>query len=98
MSRNQRKKSRLTPKDVAREIRIELRSILRQKEFLAKPFDHFTLLVRLPENEPRYYVNFGGNQPRRLNGLKISAKQLMTPNEHITDEIYLFTSAIKFSY
>ena len=51
-------KPKITPEKIAEDIRIELRSILRQKQELSRPINCFKLINSVPEGKPRHYVVF----------------------------------------
>jgi hypothetical protein len=71
---------------IASEIRVELRSILRQLDDLRKPIRKFDKLPHSRPGQPSYYVHFGGHSHRIINGGR-RFSSLGLPDERITDAV-----------
>jgi len=87
-------KSKITPEKIAEDIRIELRSILRQKQELSKPIGWFRLINSIPEGKPRYFVVFDKSEFRHIKGLQTNIKELGLPDEGIWDSITNFAMGV----
>jgi len=80
--------------DIGREIRAELRSIIRQAIDLRKPIEEFELDPEIPEGMPRFYVRFNRDRPIRFTGLRQGADLLRLPDERIQDAALGFAKSV----
>ncbi len=81
-------------KDVLDGIRVELRSILRQRDCLRRPLQMFLPVANRTEGEPRYCVVFDNRSRRRIEGLRIRVKTIQLPDEKIHDDILNFAQSV----
>ncbi len=79
---------------VASEIRVELRSIIRQIEDARSPVSQFWLDESPPEGGPRFYVMFDSRPRKPIRGLKCSVLSLKLPDERITDAYFSLAKSI----
>jgi hypothetical protein len=84
MSRS-RKAKKGSSEQIAREMRSELRSIIRQFIDLRKPIQDFELDPDRPEAVPRFFVSFDRNRRRKITGLRIGSLTTRLPDERIED-------------
>jgi len=80
--------------EIAREIRVELRSILRQEQALKRPIEHFQELSNIPKDTPRYRVIFDTSPLKAAKGLRIKIQKLRLPDENITENVLSFAKSI----
>lgn len=89
-----KKPSNLSAADIAREIRAELRCILRARRDLYTPLERFEPINDL-DGTTRYYVLFDMNRRIRFQGLKFPELSRYTaPDERIYDRILEFAKAV----
>ncbi len=80
---------------IAAETRVELRSILRQRDDLRKPLDAFGLVESRSEGEPRYYVLFDANPRLVVKGMRLGGcGTLRLTDERIIDQVYSFAESV----
>ena len=79
---------------LAKEIRAELRSIVRQRDELSKPLDAFGEVVDLPLGEPRFCVMFDAKPRRKVHGLQARMPTLTLPDERISDQVMEFAKSV----
>jgi hypothetical protein len=82
------------PDDIARDIRSELRSILRLRRDLYAPLRRFEPIAD-PDSGTRYYVLFDTHPRKAIRGLKLGGlTQLRLPDERICDRVLEFAKAV----
>jgi hypothetical protein len=80
--------------ELEREIRAELRAIVRQYEELGKPLDRFDFAPGRPASMPAYYVAFDMRQHKRIHGLVVRVNTITVPDETITGRILQFAQSV----
>ena len=80
--------------ELEREIRAELRAIVRQYEELGKPLDRFEFAPGKPRTKPMYYVMFDMRKHWRIQGLVIKVKTIKLPDEAISDRILQLAQSV----
>src|SRR4051794_23438781 len=85
-----------TPSDqIAGEVRVELRSILRQNEDLRAPFSWFGIIEGKREGEPRFTVLFDQGPRRVVQGLRLGGLlTLRRPDERIMDRVFELAKSV----
>ena len=84
-----------TADQIAAEIRVELRSILRLRDELRNPLQRFEALSPPRADGPRFYVSFDLRPRRPLPGLKVGGlPRLSCPDERITDQVAELAKAV----
>ena len=75
------------PESIASEIRVELRSILRQLRDLRTPIQRFERDRNKGPNDPQYYVMFDMQPRMSITGLRLRTKMMSLPDERIIDDV-----------
>ena len=83
-----------TIEQAEREIKFELRSIIRQRDHLRRPISFFQTIDNVPQDQPRYRVIFDTSSPKPISGLKISSKLIRLPDEKIIDDVLNYAKSI----
>jgi hypothetical protein len=76
-----------SPQTIASEIRVELRSILRQLHDLRAPIRRFERDLRRGTADPQYYVMFDMHPRLSITGLRLRTKMMSLPDERIIDAV-----------
>ena len=90
-----RRHSKISTEDIAREIRVELRGILRRYFELREPLRHFVRDPLIPLGGTCHYLMIGRGTPcRSHNPLKGSIKCVSVPDERIQHEVLEFAGTV----
>ncbi len=85
---------RRTVEEIAQEIRVELRGIVRKYKQLRRPLNQFTPVNSKPDDKPYYYVVFDNSEHRQITGLKIRTAKVHLPDENIVDSVVGFAASV----
>lgn len=84
-------KSQIT---IASEIRVELRSILRQLRDLRTPIQRFERDTTRGADQPQYYVMFDMQPRLSITGLRLRTRMMSLPDERIIDSVLELAKSI----
>ncbi|NIA22501.1 MAG: hypothetical protein GWP05_11190 [Anaerolineaceae bacterium] len=93
MARNPARSARRAEK-IASDIRVELRSILRQLEDLCRPIARFERLSNPEVGQPEWYVHFDDRPRRRIHGMRFRSGSVELPDERITDAVLSLAESV----
>ena len=94
MPRKKEKRQRLPNERIAKEIRVELRSIIRQIASLRRPLEMFQMMQNRSSGSPKYRVVFDNRPLRKIQGLQICTKRITLPDEKIEDDVLNLTQSV----